>query len=368
MSSGFDALKLAVEGTCPSNTVLYDDTGFPSFMVRVPKFKISEVIAGGADTTHPAFIVNGTEVPEIFISKYQNIAKGGRAYSLPGQDPCTGVSFDQAKALCEKKGRGWHLMSNAEWAAISLWCQKRGFLPRGNTSYGRHHIHTYEHGVVTYRYGDPAADGRVAAGSGPVSWAHNGSPDGIFDLCGNVWDWIAGLRLLNGQLQVIPDNDSAAAVDESAGSPLWKAISASGTLIAPEAADSLYFDSTAAGDDAQTEHAIGGTPVLNTRRTHPQYTAGDTGAYYGHSSCMFQSLAAQPGTAVPELLRVLGIMPLDGYDGEGAFYLRNYGERLPLRGGRWTLGAGAGICTLNFGNVRTYSTDHFGFRAAFAAL
>lgn len=368
MSSSFDNLKLAVEGAHPSNTVLYDDMGLPSFMVRIPKFKVSEVIAGGSETTHPAFIVNGMEVPEIFISKYQNIAKGERAYSLPGQDPCTGISFDQAKALCENKGRGWHLMSNAEWAAISLWCQKNGFLPRGNTDYGRHHAYAYEHGAVVYTYGDPAVNGRVATGSGPASWAHSGSPDGIFDLCGNVWEWISGLRLFNGQIQVIPDNNSAAGMDESTDSPLWRAISAGGALTAPEAVDSLYFDSSAAGNADQTEHSIGGAPVLNTSRTHPQYTVEDTGDYYGHSSCMFKALVAQPGMAVPELLRVLGIMPLDGYDGEGAFYLRNYGERLPLRGGRWTLASGAGICTLNFGNVRTYKTDHFGFRSAFAVL
>lgn len=54
--------------------------------------------------------------------------------------------------------------------------------------------------------------------------------------------------------------------------------------------------------------------------------------------------------------------------GEVVFYLRNYGERIPLRGGRWTLGANAGMFTLNFGNIRDFRTDHFGFRAAFVEL
>jgi len=368
MKSNFDTLKMAVEGTSPSNTILYDDMGLPSFMVRIPKFKVSEVIVGGSDATHPAFIVDGVEVPEIFISKYQNIVKGNRAYSLPGQDPCTHVTFDQAKAYCENKGKGWHLMSNAEWAAISLWCQKNGFLPCGNTSYGKHHIYTHEHGVVTYTYGDSATDGRVATGSGPVSWAHNNRVDGIFDLCGNIWEWISGLRLLNGQIQVIPNNNSGAGVDESAVSTLWKGISADDTLIDQDASGGLYFDSSAVGDAEQTEHVLSGAPILNTFRTNPQYTVEDTGAYYGVNSCAFKALAAQSGVVIPELLRVLGLLPLDGYDDEGAFFLRNYGERLPLRGGRWTLASGAGVCTLNFGNVRTYSTDHFGFRAAFVTL
>ena len=368
MKNSIDLLKTTVEGIHPSNTVVYDDAGLPSFMVRIPKFKVNEVIPGGSDTTHPAFIINGTEVPEIFISKYQNVVKNGCAYSLPGQDPCTYVTFDQAKSFCESKGKGWHLMSNAEWAAISLWCQNNGFLPRGNTDCGRHHSHTYEHGAVTYTYGDPAIDGRVATGSGPVSWAHNNHPDGIFDLCGNIWEWISGLRLMNGQIQVIPDNNSASGVDESSKSALWKAISADGSLIDPNESGGLYFDSSVAGDAEQTEHSLGGTPILNTCRSNPQYTTEDCGDYYAHSSCMFKDLAAHPGTTVPELLRALGLMPLNGYGDEGAFYLRNYGERLPLRGGRWTLADGAGVCTLNFGNVRTYNTDHFGFRAAYVVL
>ena len=67
MSSNFDAMRLAVEGFHPSNTVLYDDMGLPSFMVRIPKFKISDVITGGSDAVHPAFIVDGVEVPELSL-------------------------------------------------------------------------------------------------------------------------------------------------------------------------------------------------------------------------------------------------------------------------------------------------------------
>lgn len=74
MQTNFDAIKLAVESaTGGKNTVLFDDLGNPSIMVRIPKFNISDVIVGGSNSVHPAFIVNGVEVDEIFISKYQNI-------------------------------------------------------------------------------------------------------------------------------------------------------------------------------------------------------------------------------------------------------------------------------------------------------
>ena len=74
MNTNFDAVKLAVEAaTGGKNTILFDDLGNPSIMVRIPKFKISDVIAGGSQNVHPAFIVNGVEKDEIYISKYQNI-------------------------------------------------------------------------------------------------------------------------------------------------------------------------------------------------------------------------------------------------------------------------------------------------------
>ena len=105
METNFDAIKLAVEAaTGGKNTVLFDDLGNPSIMVRIPKFKISDVIQGGSNSVHPAFIVNGVEKDEIFISKYQNIVVNDRAYSLPMQDPKVYVDFDTARKACENKG------------------------------------------------------------------------------------------------------------------------------------------------------------------------------------------------------------------------------------------------------------------------
>ncbi len=57
-------------------------------MVYVPKFKMSDVIDGAGDSTHPAFIINGKEVPGIWISKYQNIVNNGRAYSCLDRINC----------------------------------------------------------------------------------------------------------------------------------------------------------------------------------------------------------------------------------------------------------------------------------------
>src|SRR5690606_12542231 len=115
-----DSYRQAVEAaTGGRNTVMYDDRGYPSIMVAIPQFRLSDIFPEWPNVVHPAFIVNGVEKSEIWISKYQNVVYDGRAYSLPGQDPRTSITFDAARAACFAKGPGWHLMTNAEWAAVA---------------------------------------------------------------------------------------------------------------------------------------------------------------------------------------------------------------------------------------------------------
>ena len=59
--SNFDLTGLAVSSVFPTNKVITDDKGLPSVMVYIPKFKMSDVITGGSDSVHPAFIVDGVE-------------------------------------------------------------------------------------------------------------------------------------------------------------------------------------------------------------------------------------------------------------------------------------------------------------------
>ena len=55
----YDLTNLALQIAAPNNVLMYDDLGDPSVMVRIPKFKIGDVIEGGGDGTHPALIVKG---------------------------------------------------------------------------------------------------------------------------------------------------------------------------------------------------------------------------------------------------------------------------------------------------------------------
>jgi hypothetical protein len=68
---------------------------------------------------------------------------------------------------------------------------------------------------------------------------------------------------------------------------------------------------------------------------------------------------------VPRLLQVLSLMPIDADHGGDYLYTRNYGERLPSRGGDWNGGAGAGVCALDLHYTRAGSYPSFGSRPAF---
>lgn len=362
-----DTYRAAVEAaTGGKNTVLYDDQGNPSIMVVIPKFYLDDVITGAPHTVHPAFIVNGVEKPYIYISKYQNIVQNSRAYSLPGQDPATYVNFDQALSYCYAKGQGWHLMSRVEWAAISLWCKKNNFMPRGNNNYGCDISASYEKGRETMFDNGARKTGRIATGSGPASWSHDGTPDGIYDLNGNVWEWNSGMRLNAGEIQVIQDNNAAILnSDHTASSTLWKAIaSADGSLVAPGTAGTLKIDNTTSGNTTTSSNNVGGDPQINTTISNSMYTSGGQ-VDYGYSEVLLESLTAASGITIPTILKTLGLFPLDTSHGGDILQVRNYGERLPFSGGYWYFGASAGLFALGLNDDRTNSHYNVGFRAAY---
>lgn len=356
--ANYDDLKVAVEAlTGGNNSVIFDVDGYPSIVVRFDKKQIADLITDGSASTHPAFIVNGVEVPAIYISKYQNFVMNGKAYSLPFKDPAVYVNFDQAKQYCEAKGAGHHLMTNAEWAAIALWCRKNNCMPRGNNNYGKDHSAAWEKGIVvhTYESGGQTYNGRVATGSGPVSWSHDGTPAGIWDLNGNVTEWVGGYRTLDGEIHIIPDNNAAAQVDQGLNSTLWKAILENGSLADPGAADTLKWDFLSMPS---------GASGFQFRLVKNIVNRPDSDDPYGE--IVFSSLTAVEGLTVPEILKALALMPADSGDhGSDRIYMRNRGERLGRRGGHWPSASCAGVFYLDGNHARSASAYSIGFRSAF---
>lgn len=345
----FDDLKLSIEALSGGkNTVLFDDLGMPSVMVPFPKLKMSDLIAGGSENIHPAFSVDGVEKSVIYVSKYQNIVLNERGYSLPMRDPRASLNFDQAVAYCRNKGKGWSLTPYSLWSAIALWCRKNGTMPRGNNNYGADHAYGHEKGVPTYYESGKIA--RCATGSGPNTWNHNWMPDGIADLNGNVWEWCAGMRLMNGEIQIIPyANCMAADASMGASSTLWKAIAADGTLVEPGTAGTLKY---------------------NYVSGHIQLTSGDITPEDTWRGDTYQNMTLDSALTVPEIAKALLIYPDEpggDYGGDG-HYMNNSGERLPLCGGGWNSTSNAGVFYVDLYYPRSLSGTTIGFRSAYCEL
>lgn len=311
-----------------NTTKIIDNAGIPSFMVRVPKFKVSDVIPGGRDETHPAFIVNGKEVPAVYISKYQNVVIDRKAYSLPYQRPRVDIDFDHARAACEAKGAGWHLMTNAEWAAIALWAKAHGTLPHGNNKWGEDYRNAEEKGI---RFDS----GKILTGSGPASFAHDGTEDGIFDLNGNVWEWVAGLRLMDGEVQVIPDNNAAVPADQSSSSPAWTPVRVGTETVKLAEADDAF-----------------------------EYTTERPEATWG--GCEFSTLRSS--IEIPDVMKELALYPADDAPLTDYFWADLSGESLPIRGGGWYNGSSAGVFYLALAGPRSDAGASVGFRSAFVEI
>jgi hypothetical protein len=354
-----DDLRASVEAaTGGKMTVLYTATGQPSYMNVIPKFMLEDIDAGLGTGVHPAFVVGGVEKSELFIGTYQGIAKNGEFLSLPGVDPTVSQNHDYFANLARANGPGWHAISSIEFAALAMWCWKNGFMPRGNTNYGRSSDATWE----TARRadggtpGDTATGGRTLTGSGPASWRHDNSIGGIADLNGNIWEWSPGMRIVAGEIQVIANNDAALnATDLGPTSSAWKAIDGStGALVTP-----TFTGSIAGGD------------YVPTTTNSVRYATSGTAAYtlVRASGSTFEGIT-NPGTtpvaaAALQVLKRYGLYPVGAGLGSDNIYLDVTGERLAVRGGAWNNGAGAGLFALDLRYLRSDTYTIFGSRPAF---
>lgn len=348
-----DTLRRSVEAASGGkNTVLHTAKNQPCYMALLhrPDFLLDD-IPGAGTGTHPAFIVDGVEKSELFIGQHLGHRQNGEMVSMPGVDPINSLNHDEAVSLARANGEGWHVTTNAEYAALQLWCWKNGFQPRGNNDWGRDHAQHDERGVRPegYAIGQSSGHGRTLTGSGPSSWRHDNTPFGIADLNGNTWEWSPGMRLVDGEIQVIPDNDAAQhTLDLSAASSLWKAVDgATGALVTPGSAGTVKYAATSSGTADYTLYINSGS-----RFSGMQNSGGSTPV----------------GGAALERLKALGLFPVAGQGlGGDAFYPSASGERLPCRCG-YRSGAGrSGVFAARVYYTRSHSRSHLGARPAFVA-
>lgn len=301
------------------NEVIFDDRGRPDILVvfTPDELKLPDTL-------------KGRKVKEYAISKYPNTMIDGRPYSLPFMPPAVNINHDEAIRLCEAKGPGWHLITNDEWAALARQSWENDTVPTGNTNGGESHSHPEEK-VTTYK----DCYGKTLAGSGPITWNHDRTAEGVADMVGNVWEHVGGVRFLDGQVQIIPNNEAAAGADQSPDSKEWTAI------YTPDG-DPVYYE-------------------VWDGEIRLQPTAPDVKDSDGVPFC---DLHERADMDVPDKLIELGLYPAPGYESEEYFWLDTDGERCVARGGRWANGSHAGVFSLYGGHSRSRVGTSLGFRSA----
>ncbi|ALN97638.1 hypothetical protein [Aeromonas sp. ARM81] len=334
-----DAERYALErATGGSQTIIRDSAGNANAMFVLPRFSYADLgmtaDMGTGDVT--AFDVGtGSIKGEIFIGAY--LASGSGAVSAPRQDPRASLDHTAARAACAAKGAGWHLMTVHEWAAIALWCVANGYEPIGNTNWGRSHAKTWMVGdrADNRAPGDTAGTGRTQTGSMGSEATHTRTLGGIADLVGNVWEWQDGLLLQDGRFKLSSHNTQAEV-------------------------DWAFADAFL---DASTP--TGGSAILSNAVNNRLGAIGDNANAGNSASVDWRSMTKAGGYVSNQAMKRLLLEPANALP-QGRIYMRNFGERLPYRGGSWDNGAYAGLAALGLGASRAYTSTHVGFRPAFA--
>ncbi len=322
--------------------MLRSRSGIPSHFFVLPKFNLEDIDPALGSGPHPAFIINGRTEARLFIGQYQGSLLNSpevpgyyELASLPGIAPALfaisgadSTSQPPAMLYAGNTGPGAHVMTNMEWSAVAMWCQKNGLIPHGNTASGKDVLARHEHGILADVFG------RVRTGTGPASWRHNQQETGVCDLVGNNWEWVLGLRLVQGEIQVCQDNDSADWTSGVYGEKPWKAVNfSSGALVTPGGSGTTKLDSTATSGGTPMEDK--GAFVFSATRAHN---------LEGLNQYNFMNISAV--STGSNILKVLGLAPpIAG--SVGGVWARNYGTQHAVRGGAYYTGTNASLWALS---------------------
>lgn len=334
-----DAERYALErATGGRQTIIRDSAGNANAMFVLPRFSYADLgmTADMGTGNVTAFDVGtGSIKGEIFIGAY--LASGSGAVSAPRQDPRASLDHTAACNACSAKGAGWHLMTAHEWAAIALWCMANGYEPIGNTNLGRSHAQTRMVGdrADNRAPGDAAGTGRTQTGSMGSEATHARTLGGIADLVGNVWEWQDGLLLQDGRFKISAYNTQAEVDWAFADAFLDASTPTGGSAILSNAVNNRLG---AIGDNANAGNSANVEWRAMTK----------SGSYVSNQA--MKRLLLEPAGALPQ----------------GRIYMRNFGERLPSRGGSWFSGANAGLAALLLNFSRVSTLPDVGFRPAFA--
>lgn len=386
------------------NVVLYDKDGNPSIFVKFPKMKSRDLDPSLPDHTHPAFIVNGVEKDYILIAKYKASTLDGTTtgtlYSLPNAVPVHDRGADELLAQMRAFGGGVSGKTVADSGFLLLLAQKMGWDPHGNSDWGHYFGDAARYELAkAYSVGNKVGfrgwlyecitahtsaaelipeeapgywkrikqiggveaiptsrDSNVNArttltGTGPRDWNLGDDPSGIADIIGNLFDQDYGYRIVDGEIQILENNNAAdPTANLAANSGAWKAI-------LPNKADTNY-----------TLVAPGTTGTLHWTWANGKITLDTVVPTFDDQSrgTNFKDLAVNTTNVpfVPHIMRELGLFPTEGSTTKGYYYVKfSKGEFFPRRGGGAVSGSDVGLGYVNSNHARGLAFWYYGARA-----
>jgi len=313
--------------------------------------------------------------------------------SKPGVPVWDYIKFPFAMIAACNKGKGWHLTSAFEWAALAHLAKKQGTMPHGNNSNldpPSDSVYTTELGILdAHLHNENGTYHRALPGSGPSIWAHNHLQNGVYDLNGLVWEWILMLMSTDGY-PYVPANLNVSYV----GSPYGRGtISGSGGATPTLTCDGSGVNWLKAWtvDEFNTAcycyiaEAAGGAGALyaitDTTATTLVLTASDAPGDGTATFCIFKLVATDITNGMTTGQKILTLRDSDadlkGFalpataDGTGAaaygndiFYFDKAALRAAIRGGHFSYAAYAGVFALSLYYAPSDSYYTIGFRAA----
>lgn len=320
------------KGIFKAAVVVHDEAGLPNYMTMF----YMEPGTYKPEDVPEMFKVDGKTVAAVLISQYTNAMINNIPVSLPYQKPAESMSHDESAAACRMKGPGWHLMTNAEWVYLMKDAATAGHTISGNTDYGKNDDDPEEKGYCYDGY-------TVLTGTEPLSWSHDGTPEGVFGLCGNFWERVAGLRLHKGVIEYIPENN-AAAKDFKPQDPAW---------------------TIARTEEPGEEGLPFGNPLyLDAQCGKVVLTDGQIAG--GWNCCHMRDLQlAGSLKEVPEIIHRLGILPQDWQQEKAGIWVDSeLEEAVPFRGSGFFDTSHGGVSALYLHHLRSYVGRNVSFRSA----
>lgn len=307
--------------------VINDDFGNDQVVRRVPIHTFEDLNVSDCPFVGPldCFIrQDGSLRPYVDVPVYQASSVGGKSVSQADADPWALINADTARARSEELNANSLMMSQEIWAMLCWNMLSQGFQPRGNTEYGRSHSNKNEFGRRTDGKvpDDRSGSARTLTGTGPETWRHDGTVFGVADMVGNVWEWVDGMKMVDGQFIVA----------EYTGQPEaeWEA---SGVYI------------------SETGQFTNVAPVTLNSGSQAWGSMTKAAGYAGNER--LQRLMIEPIACTS----VLG----------GRFYWNLDGERFPNRGGSCYNASYAGPAALYCNYPRSNENSNIGFRSAFVS-